>query len=299
MAGTKDYLLLHLIVFLWGFTAVLGKLISIPATEMVFLRSLLAAAGLAGLMVLTKRSFRVSLRDGLALFGIGVIVAAHWLFFFISGRVSNPSTSLVGFATCSLWAALLEPLFRRQAFRLLDLLFGLMVTVGLAIIVAFDFAFVSGLWLGILSGFTAALFSVLNARLAPRINAYTMTVYQMTGATMFIALCFPVYLQSWSDSGVLRLQPTTEDWIYLALLAWVCSVFAFATAIQLTKKLSVFFIQLTLNLEPVYGTLLALLIFGASEVMASGFYAGTAVILAAVVVYPMLKKKIYPEATRV
>jgi drug/metabolite transporter (DMT)-like permease len=299
MAGKKDYLLLHFIVFLWGFTAVLGKLVSIPVTEMIFLRSLLAAAGLGALMWLLRQPFRISRRDAWILFGIGAIVAVHWLFFFISGRISNPSTSLVGFATCSLWAALLEPLTRRQPLRALDVAFGLVVLAGLGIIVSFDFAHLYGLWLGVASGFLAALFSVLNARLVHRISAYTITFYQMAGAALFIALCFPLYLRTWSPTGVLQLGALPSDWLYIAVLAWACSVFAFATAINLTKKLSVFFIQLTLNLEPVYGMALALLVFGSGEVMPLHFYIGTAVILASVVAYPILKKKLYPDAVRI
>jgi drug/metabolite transporter (DMT)-like permease len=108
-----------------------------------------------------------------------------------------------------------------------------------------------------------------------------------------------VYLILWSESGSLQLQPTAADWFYIAILAWVCSVYAFATGINLTKKLSVFFIQLTLNLEPVYGILLALWIFGTREVMGFHFYLGTAIILLAVVVYPLLKKKVYPDSVRV
>lgn len=299
MATGKDYLQLHFIVFLWGFTAVLGKLVSIPATEMVFFRTLLAAIGLGALMLAFKKSFQVAPNDAIKLFAVGGIVGSHWLFFFISGRVSNPSTSLVGFATCSLWAALLEPLSKRQPFRLLDVGFGVVVLGGLVVIVSYDFQYLNGLFLGVLSGLTAAIFSILNARMVSRVNAYTMTFYQMLGATVIIAACFPVYLLAWSDKGVLQLQPSPADWFYIALLAWVCSVYAFATGINLTKKLSVFFIQLTLNLEPVYGMVLALWIFGAKEVMGLNFYAGTTIILIAVALYPFLKKKIYPDSARV
>lgn len=297
MASFKDYLQLHFIVFLWGFTAVLGKLVSIPATEMVLLRTLLAAAGLAVLMQVLKKPFRVTGADALKLLAIGFIVGAHWLFFFISGRVANPSTSLVGFSTCSVWAALLEPLSRRRPFRILDIGFGMVVLAGLLVIVSFDFQYPGGLALGVLSGFTAALFSVLNARLVSRIDAYTMTFYQMLGATLLITCCLPAYLAVWSESGSLHLQPTWSDWLYIAVLAWACSIYAFATGINLTKKLSVFFIQLTLNLEPVYGMVLAVWIFGAREVMGLHFYIGTAVILVAVVLYPMLKRKLVPDGT--
>lgn len=299
MVRLKDYLQLHFIVFLWGFTAVLGRLITLPPTEMVFLRTLLAAGGLWLLMWGLKKSFRVTHTDALKLLGVGSIVGAHWLFFFIAGRVANPSTSLIGFATCSLWAALLEPFSRRQPFRLLDIGFGLVVLAGLVVIVSDGFPYYAGLLLGILSGLTAAIFSILNARLVNRIDAFTMTFYQMVGAAIFIAACFPLYLVLWSDSGTLYLRPTLSDWFYVALLAWVCSVYAFATAIRLTKKLSVFFIQLTLNLEPIYGMLLALWIFGSRELMAMNFYIGTAVILVGVAMYPMLKKRLYPDSVRI
>lgn len=292
IATTKDYFKLHFIVFLWGFTAVLGKLVSIPSVEMVFYRTLLAAGGMALLILLLKESFRASPTDILRIVLTGFIVAIHWLTFFASGRVANPSTSLVGFATCSFWAAFLEPLAKRKKIKALEVGLGVMVLLGLSLIFSFDFQYAWGLFLGILSGFTAALFSVINSKLVSRVSAYAITFYEMLGACLFVILLFPVYQNLWSQEGTLQLTPTLYDWIYIAIMAWACSVYAYSVAINLTRKLSVFFIQLALNLEPIYGILLALIVFGQKEVMGWNFYAGTSIILGAVILYPFLKKRL-------
>jgi len=291
IATTRDYFKLHFIVFLWGFTAVLGKLISIPSVEMVFYRTLLAAVGMGALMIFWRTSFSLSSNDLIKLFLTGIIVAIHWITFFASGKISNPSTSLVGFATCSFWAAFFEPIAKRKKIQFLEVALGLVVLVGLGIILAFDFQYPLGLFLGVLSGMTAALFSVINSKLVSRINAYTITFYEMVGACLIILLFMPLYKNTFAAQGELNLVPTLSDWIYIALMAWACSVYAYAAAINLMKKLSVFFIQLALNLEPVYGIILALLVFGRQEVMSINFYLGTLIIVGAVVAYPFLKKK--------
>lgn len=291
IATTRDYFKLHFIVFLWGFTAVLGKLISIPSVEMVFYRTLLAAIGMAVLMIFLQKSFAISSKDLLSIFLTSIIVAIHWITFFTSGKISNPSTSLVGFATCSFWAAFIEPIAKRKNIQLLEIGLGIIVLVGLIIILTFNFQFPLGLFLGIVSGMTAALFSVINSKLVHRVNAYTITFYEMLGACLVILLFMPVYQNTWATQGELNLTPTVVDWIYIAIMALACSVYAFSVSINLSKKLSVFFIQLALNLEPVYGIILALLVFGQKEVMSLNFYIGTLIILSAVVVYPIIKKK--------
>jgi len=291
MATTTDYLKLHFIVFLWGFTAILGLLISIPSVEMVLYRTLLAAIGMGAFILWSKGSFQVSKTDRIKLILIGFIVCFHWLAFFGSARVSNASVSLVGFATNSLWAAMLEPWMNRNRIKKFELLLGLIVIAGLYVIFSFNFEYKLGLALGIAAGFTAALFSVLNAKMVRRVDSYTITFYEMTGAFLATALFLPVYQHTFAEDGKLQLMPTVLDWVYIAALAWVCSVYAFSMAIKLMKKLSVFFIQLTLNLEPVYGIIMALIILGDSEKMGINFYVGTLIIIGAVVSYPWLKSK--------
>ena len=294
MSSTKDYLNLHFLVFLWGFTAILGKLVTIPAVEMVFYRTLLSAMGMAALMLMRKETFGVSNGDLIKLLLTGCIVAIHWLTFFVSARVSNPSTSLVGFATCSLWAALLEPLVKKQKIKLVEVFLGVVVIGGLYIIFSFDFQYPLGLFLGILSGVTVAIFGVINSLMVKRINSTAITFYEMTGACITIVLFFPIYQNYFSADGALHLNPPALDWLWIAILALVCTVYAYAIAIELMKRLSVFFIQLSLNLEPVYGIILALFIFGETEVMDWSFYLGTAIILTAVLLYPVLKSRRVP-----
>jgi drug/metabolite transporter (DMT)-like permease len=285
-ASFKDYINLHFVVFLWGFTAILGKLITVTADVMVLYRTLLAAAGMGALMIFRKESFSVARADLFKLFVTGAIVAAHWLTFFFSVKLSNPSTALVGFATCSLWAALLEPIVKGKKIQFIEVLLGVVVVIGLYVIFSFDFQHPFGLFLGILSGVTVAIFGVLNSLFVKRMTPTTITFYEMVGACITTAL-FIGLTQNTNDIN--SLIPSAMDWFWIAILAFACSVYAYAVSIELMKRLSVFFIQLTLNLEPVYGIILALLIFGESEVMVWSFYLGTVIILSAVMLYPVLK----------
>ncbi|HEY3406481.1 MAG TPA: EamA family transporter [Ohtaekwangia sp.] len=292
MASRSDYLKLHFIVFLWGFSAILGKLVSIPAVEMVFYRSILAAAGMAIVMQATKCSFKVNQNDLIKLLLIGFIVAIHWIAFFGAARISNVSVSLVGFATNSLWAALLEPWFNRARIKKFELLLGLMVITGLYIIFSFDFQYKLGLLFGIAAGFTSALFSVFNSKMVRRVPSFTITFYEMIGAFLAIAIFLPIYKITWATDHQLQLIPQPMDWLWISLLAGVCSIYAYTVAVELMKKISVFLLQLSLNLEPVYGIVMALILFGEKEKMGPNFYIGTAIILVAVAAYPVLKNRI-------
>lgn len=291
MASTSDYLKLHFIVFLWGFSAILGKLVTIPAVEMVFFRAILAALGMGAVIFFTRGKFSVSNQDLGRLLMIGFIVAIHWLSFFGSARVSNVSVSLVGFATNSLWAAFLEPMFNRTKIKSYEVILGVVVILGLYIIFSFDFEYKLGLALGVLAGFTSALFSVFNSKMVKRIPSKTITFYEMIGVFISIGFALPLYQQHILQDQALQLNPPVMDWVYIALLAGVCSVYAYTVAVELMKRVSVFMIQLTLNLEPLYGIVMAVLIFGSAEKMTTNFYLGTFIILIAVAIYPLMKKR--------
>jgi drug/metabolite transporter (DMT)-like permease len=291
MASSSDYLKLHFIVFLWGFSAILGKLVTVPAVELVFFRSIFAAAGLAALIYFSKGTFNVGRSDLVKMLLIGFIVALHWLAFFGAARISNVSVSLVGFATNSLWAALLEPWFNKTRLNKIEVVLGLIVIAGLYIIFSFDFQYQAGLLVGIFAGFTSALFSVFNSRIVKRISARTITFYEMAGAFLSLAIFIPLFNLAVTPENEFQLSPTGMDFLYIAILAGVCSVYASTVATELMKRISVFMIQLTLNLEPVYGIIMAVIIFEQQEKMNANFYIGTIVILSAVVCYPMLKKR--------
>jgi drug/metabolite transporter (DMT)-like permease len=290
MPAARDYFKLHFIVFLWGFSAILGKLILIPAAEMVFIRSVLAMIGMALVIYSTKESFTVAKGDLIKLLLIGFIVALHWLAFFGSARVSNVSVSLVGFARNSLWTALLVPLFDRTRVKKFELALGLLVVTGLYIIFSFDFQYKVGLLLGVLAGFTSALFSVFNSKMVKRIGARTITFYEMCGVMIGTGLWLIIYNLTWVDDAV-SMIPSASDWIYMTILAGACSVYAYSVSVELMKRVPVFLIQLTLNLEPLYGIVAALILFGGQEKMNLNFYIGTFVILCAVFSYPLMKKR--------
>src|SRR6478609_1834262 len=193
MASRNDYFKLHFIVFLWGFSSILGKLILLPAMEMVFFRSILSVAGMGILILIVRGDFKVTYVQLVQLILIGFVVALHWVAFFGSARVSNVSVSLVGFATNSLWAALLEPLFNRSRIKKFELVLGLVVIFGLYIIFSFDFQYKLGLLLGVAAGFTGALFSVFNSRMVKTMDSYTITFYEMIGVFIVLALLLPIY----------------------------------------------------------------------------------------------------------
>lgn len=294
MATVSDYLKLHFIVFLWGFTAILGLLISIPAVEMVFFRTLLAAIGMATLIYFTKGVFKLPTSDFLKIVFTGFIVAAHWILFFYSARVANASVSLVGFATGSFWTALIEPLAGKQKVNLIEIGLGILVVAGLYIIFSFDFQYQLGLTFGILSGLTVAIFAVINSNLVKRISPLTITLYEMVGATIATGFFLPFYQIFTSADDQLHIYPSGMDWFYLSILALVCSVYAYTAAIELMRRVSAFAVQLTLTMEPVYGIIMAVIVFGEREKMNGNFYIGAAVIISAVLLYPFLKNSSRP-----
>jgi drug/metabolite transporter (DMT)-like permease len=291
-AQTSDYIKLHFIVFLWGSTAVIGKLISIPAVEMIFYRMLLASLGMIALMLIKKESFLIPAKDIVKLLLVGILVSTHWIAFFGSGQVSTASVSLVGFATASLWTAIIEPLSNRKKIQPLEIGLGIFVIAGLYIIFSFDFDFFLGLGLGILSGLLLAIFAVINSHLVRRIPSSTITLYEMIGGFLFTSACLPIYKMYWASGGELQLSPTQLDWLYISILAIVCSVYAYSLSVELMKKISVFTIQLALNLEPVYGIIMAVILLNEGKYLNTPFYIGTIIILLAVLLYPYLKNRL-------
>ena len=287
-AQPKDFLQLHFIVMLWGFTAILGVLISIPAVEMVFYRTLLAAAGLYVLL----RYRGLQLWSGKGPMGsmllTGILIAAHWILFFAAARVSSVSICLAGMATGSLWTSILEPLVMRRPFKWYELFLGGVVILGLYVIFRFEFDHALGLSMAIASAFLSSAFTVINSRLTQHHNHFLITFWEMIGACLAIILFFPVYTMTLAEGGVLMLGLNWVDVACLLALALVCTVYAYSVSVELQKRLSAFTVNLTVNLEPIYGILLAILIFKEHKQLTTGFFMGTLIILSAVLIYPVL-----------
>ncbi|WP_288372873.1 DMT family transporter [uncultured Algoriphagus sp.] len=287
-ASLKDYLLLHLIVLIWGFTAILGVLISLPALELVFYRTLIASIGVALLFAWKKKNILIPPHQMWKVLGTGVLIALHWILFFWSARVSTVSVCLAGMATTSLWTAFVEPFFNKAKIKWYEVALGLLVISGLLVIFKFETGYWLGLSMALASAFLAACFSVINGRLTKRHDPYQITFYEMTGACLVILLFMPVYSIWLTDGAGIQWTWQGMDWFWLLVLGGVCTVYAFSVSVDLMKRLTVFSINLTINLEPVYGIVLAVLIFGEKEKMTPEFYLGTLIILVSVLIYPVL-----------
>ena len=191
--AAKDYLLLHFIVLIWGGTAILGLLISLPSLELVFYRTLLATGGVAIVMAVKKVPLVVAPKELLQIVGVVVLISLHWILFFWSAKVSTASVCLAGMATTSLWTAFIDPLVNKKAVKLYEVALGLLVISGLAVIFQFESGYNLGLVIAVGSAFLSALFSVFNGRLTQRHSPYQITLYEM-GAASLVALVFlPIY----------------------------------------------------------------------------------------------------------
>ncbi|MEM9339174.1 MAG: DMT family transporter [Bacteroidota bacterium] len=295
MSLRKDYLHLHFIVMIWGVTAILGMLITMPPLEVVFYRTLIASLGLLVVVQARQTGFKIGdTKNYLIVLGTGAMIAAHWVTFFLSARISTVSVCLAGMATCSLWTAIIEPLSLGRRVKGFEVILGLIALIGIVVIFNVEMDYLSGLLVAILSAFLASLFSVINGKLSKIHDPYVITFYEMVGACFSTVLFFPIYRHYYADE--LQLMGPLSDFIYLILLALICTVYAYSAWVGLMKRLTVFSINLTINLEPVYGILLALVIFGDREEMSVGFYLGTSLILVSVLLYPILNRKLRHKA---
>lgn len=286
----KDYVHLHLIIFMWGFTAILAEYASLPALELVFYRTGIAAA-LVGLWFAARgRSLRLPRREVWALLGTGFVITAHWATFFAASKISV-SVCLVGLATASLWTAILDPLFNRGKIKLFELVLGLGVVVGLYIIYRFEALHLDALLLGILSAFFAALFSVFNGKFTKKHGHMEITFYEMLGAFLACLVYFPLYSFLVLDGAGPVLAWQNYDWLWVFMLAVPCTVYAYAAVVELMRRLSVFATNLSINMEPVYGILMAALLLNEYEKLSPQFYMGTSVILLMVFAYPLLRRR--------
>lgn len=289
-ASVRDFLKLHFIVFLWGFTAILGNEMSIDSTNVVLYRTGLAAIVLAVVMRFKDKTFKFPPLGIFYLFLTGLVVAAHWVTFFEAARVSTVSVCLAGMATTTFWTSLVEPLFKRQKIQAFQVMLGLVVIFGLYLIFKFEFTHALGLTLAIISAFLSAVFSVLNSKFTHKYPPYGITFYEMSAAAIGLLIFIPIYKTSILGETTFYQVPTGRDWLLLALLSGVCTVYAFSASVELMKRISAFVVNLTINLEPVYGIILALIIYGEEEKMSGGFYYGTLVIIGAVLSYPVVKR---------
>lgn len=283
----RDWLQLHLVILAWGFTAILGKLISLPPVEVVVWRTALATVGLAIFARMKGATLRIPAHVIVKLMGIGVLVGAHWMLFFLSVRLSNVSVCMAALPTIMLWCTLIEPLVERgRRISLLELGMGALMVGAVWLIFSVEFSHWAGFATGLAAAFTGAVFAVLNKVLVARQHYAVVSCYQMAGACVFSIVALPFF----ADKGTWLHWPSGDDILYLLVLSQVCTVGAYAAYMDVLRRMSVFTINVAYNLEPVYGIVLAALFFGNTEQMSAGFYIGAGIILAAVVTLPWLQR---------
>ena len=281
----KSYLNLHLIVFIWGFTAVLGELISIRDASLVWYRMLLAGGFLLAFLLVTRRSFLIPLKALRNLVLVGLLIAIHWIFFFRAIDVSNVSVTLAMFSTGAFFASILEPIFYKRKMLWYEILFGLIIIACLCLIMNVEIKYIEGMICALFSVFVGVMFTIFNGKLIQKHDSTVISLYEFFSGFFFVSL----YLLYDGRFTTQFFQISGKDWALLILLSSVCTAYAFTASVNVMKKLSPYTVMLTTNLEPVYGIFLAYLIIGDSEKMSVPFYIVSGIILATVIANGVVK----------
>ncbi|TDE03244.1 DMT family transporter [Flavobacterium hiemivividum] len=284
----KSYISLHLIVFIWGFTAILGALITITADAIVWYRMLLAAAFLFVFIIFKKKSFRVPLNSFLKLIFVGFLIAMHWITFFHAIHVSNVSITLSVFSLGAFFASILEPLFYGRKVLWYEVFFGVIIIAGLAMIMKVEVNYLSGMLYALVSIILGVLFTLMNGKLIQNHDATVISFYEFLAGVFFISIYFLFENKFTADFFVL----SYNNWMLMIILASICTAYAFTASVKVMKKLSPYTVMLTTNLEPVYGIILAYFIIGGKEKMSFSFYIGAVIILITVILNAIIKHKV-------
>ena len=276
----KALVQLHIAVFLAGFTAILGKLITLNEGLLVWFRLLITVITLGGILFFRKQLLRIPGKDMIKIFGVGTIVAVHWVTFYGSVKYANASVALVCFSATGFFTAFFEPLILKRRIFVSEVLLGLMAIAGIYIIFDFHSQYKICIIFGIISAMGSALFPIYNKRLLLIYSPKILTLYELGGGLVALTFLVPLYLLQFPAAYFL---PTGTDWLWLLVLAWFCTVISFDLQLNALKKISAFTANLTYNMEPVYGIVLAFIFFKENEKLHREFYFGVALILLAVI----------------
>jgi drug/metabolite transporter (DMT)-like permease len=278
---------LHILIFVLAFTGILGKLITVTSSVLVFYRLLFGLVALAGFIFFTKKFVFISDKKDLAkILATGAVIGAHWICFFESIKQSTVSIGLIALSTATLFAAILEPLFFKRKFRFYELLFGILIITGILIVFNYEPGYSSGLIIGIFAAFFGALFTVLNGKFVEKYPASRITLYELFGGFILVSIYSFLNSNSLADFYL-----TPGDLTWLLFLGIVCTAIAFVGSIEVMKEISPFTVTLSFNLEPVYGIFLALFLFGEEEKMSPQFYLGALLILGTIFTNAWIKGK--------
>ncbi len=289
----KALIQLHVAVFLAGFTAILGKLITLNEGLLVWFRLLLTVIILGTILFFKKQLIRIPFKDLLKIFGTGTIVALHWVTFYGSVKYANVSVALVCFSASGFFTAFFEPLITKTKISFIELGLGLIAIAGIYIIFDFHPQYTVGIIFGIVSAIGSAIFPIFNKKLLLTFSPKILTLYELGGGLLALTVLVPFYLMLFPASYYI---PSTTDWLLLVVLAWLCTVISFELQLNALKKVSAFTASLTYNLEPVYGIMLAFIFFKENENLNPAFYFGVGLILLAVVLQMLRIRKQYKQS---
>ena len=288
----KSQIQLHLVIFVWGFTAILGELITLPATQLVWHRMLIAALSLFLWTRIKKIDLSLGWKPALQMIGTGAITAGHWITFFHAVKISNVSITLACLSTGAFFTSLIEPLVFRRRVKGSEMFFGLLTIAGISVIFEVTSGYEWGIFTALISSFLASTFAVINGVLAKTYRPTVITTYEMLGGVLVIS----IYLALTGGFSSAMFNPPLMDWVWLIFLGVVCTAYAFIVSVSVMKVLNPYTVVLSINMEPVYGIVMAYLIFGDTEKMTLSFYAGTLLILAAVFGNGLLRRYVKRRA---
>jgi drug/metabolite transporter (DMT)-like permease len=272
----KAYLQLHLAILLWGFTAILGKLILLDEGLLVWYRMGISSISTLLFVLISKSSLKISKQEFIRLVGISFLITLHWITFYGAIKASNVSIAISCFSSIALFTALINPIINKVKINKIEIVLGLGVIAGIGIIFTIHQLYWKGILLSIISAFLGALFTVLNKNVSEKIEPATITFYELFFGFILLTFALPLWFGI-NHTGLII--PTTIDWIYLIILAVLCTTVPFTLSMHAIKKLDAFTMNLSLNLEPVYSIILAIFLFHENEAVGNSFYVGTGIIL--------------------
>lgn len=282
----KNYLHLHLLVFIAGFTAILGELISINAVSLVWFRMVIASVLMLLFIKFRKINIPINFKTLVKFSVAGILIALHWITFFESIKQSNISIALAMFSTGAFFAALIEPLFFKRKVIWYEIFFGILIILGVLLITKAEMQYIYGIILGISAAFFSTLFAVINGKFVKSYSASVISFYEFISGVIFITL-FIIFFRKGFNFGFFDLS--VSDWTYLFILASICTAYSFIAAVHIMKYISPYTVVLSYNLEPVYGIALAIILFPEKEKMSTEFYIGAVIIVSTVILNGILK----------
>lgn len=289
----KNLVILHFTVFIWGFTSILGKLISISAVSLVWYRVFIAFVSLFIYFKFNRTCIKVSRQTLVKLVLTGALVGGHWVLFFLAIKLSTVPVTLVCLSTITLFTAIFEPMFKKKKTSKLEILAGILIVIGILVIFKFESGYTKGMVAALISAVFASLFAIINSIHVKKLGAPVIAFYELVGAFCWISI-FLFFTHGFNQSLLLK----GTDIAYLLILGVVCTSLAYVAGVAVMREISAFKVALITNLEPVYGILLSFLFFGDSNKMGLGFWVGATIVLSTIFLYPLVQTRIAKYRSR-